>query len=158
MINWVLLTKLVMTAGVANMIPPLSARVWPKWNKPIDGPHLGSHKTWRGLITGVIGAQIIFILLGGIEQTPWFFGALLGIGGLGGDMVKSFFKRKMGRKPGTSWFPWDQIDWIAGLIVVAKLWQLLNLSEILTLFVVGLGLHLMVRMIGYFLKINDEII
>jgi len=40
------------------------------------------------------------------------FGALLG------DMMESFFKRRIGRDRGQDWIPFDQLDFIVGALVL----------------------------------------
>lgn len=164
---WPKLILLTITAGTANMIPPLMAKVWPKWKSPVDGGKtfkevriLGDHKTWRGLVTGIIGAEIIFLVMTKlvILDLPWWFGGILGFGVLGGDMIKSFFKRQCRVPAGKSWFPWDQIDWVLGLIVIAMGWKLLNIEEILILLTIGLLLHLLVKVIGFWLRVNETVI
>ena len=169
MIDFLKLIWLLIPAGVANMIPPITAKIWPKWNAPIDDgkkwkgkPILGSHKTWRGLITGVISAEIVYLVLLLVVSHnidwPWWFGGMLGLVGLIGDMVKSFFKRRVGVKSGNTWFPWDQIDWIIGVILFGLCWGLLNFAEIVTLLVIGLLLHMLFKLMGYALKINKTAI
>ena len=55
------------------------------------------------------------------------FGALLG------DIVESFFKRRVGRKRGENWIPFDQLDFILGVLffsfVVAGLMHILGFSD-----------------------------
>lgn len=160
---------LIIPAGFGNMMPPFAAKLIPKWTAPIDGGKswrgirwLGDHKTWRGLVFGIIGAEMIYLLqvqvFGQLYTTPWWFGGLLGLGALAGDAIKSFFKRRAGVKSGQSWFPWDQIDWIIGLVAVSVFWNILGVAEIIILLIIGLGLHLIVKAIGYFLKMNETII
>ena len=48
-------------------------------------------------------------------------GALMGGGALVGDLVKSFIKRRLNVPPGKPWFPWDQLDWIAGAILFSSI-------------------------------------
>jgi CDP-2,3-bis-(O-geranylgeranyl)-sn-glycerol synthase len=43
------------------------------------------------------------------------FGALLG------DIVESFFKRRIGRDRGQDWIPFDQLDFIVGALVFSLL-------------------------------------
>lgn len=151
------------------MTPILTAKVWPQWSSPIDGGKslngvriFGDHKTWRGLITGMAMSQLAYlleiILTGQVMATPWYFGFLLGLGALGGDMVKSFFKRRVGVASGKSWFPWDQIDWVIGLIAIGVMWNILTFTDILVLLIIGLLLHLITKAIGYGIKINQSII
>ncbi|OGC92463.1 hypothetical protein A2899_02445 [Candidatus Amesbacteria bacterium RIFCSPLOWO2_01_FULL_49_25] len=135
-------------AGVANMAPVFAAKLWPKWDWPINGILFGSHKTWRGLVFGV---GIAGIVGGGL-------GALSGFGALMGDLVKSFCKRRMGIAPGKSWFPWDQIDWVVGTMVMS--WPVVRWTiwEVAALVFLGLGLHLLVKVIGYVIKVNESYI
>ena len=166
MINWLKIIILITTAGVANMIPPLSAKIWPKWETPLDGGLkfnnkrlLGDHKTVRGIVTGILAAQLVyFIWIRWMPILPWYFGGLLGFGALGGDIIKSFFKRQLEIPSGKSWFPWDQIDWILGTIFIYMFWGTLGLTEIMLLLGIGLGLHLLVKVIGYFMKVNKTLI
>ena len=155
---WVLLVP-----GVANMTPPMVAKWWPKWDTPLDmriswnGKRLfGDHKTVRGLVCGVAAAEVLFLILG--IPLPWYFGGLLGLGALGGDAIKSFFKRQMGILSGKSWFPWDQIDWILGVLLVCQIINLLNILEIIILITIGLILHLISKWLGYLFGLNKTII
>jgi len=72
----------------------------------------GSHKTVRGLLTGVIAASIIGLLQGNVVM-----GTVMGLGALWGDAMKSFFKRQFKINPGARWSPWDQIDFVIGAII-----------------------------------------
>ena len=56
-------------------------------------------------------AKVNFILLG----------ALMGGGALIGDLAKSFIKRRLDVPPGKPWFPWDQLDWIAGAMLLSSI-------------------------------------
>lgn len=98
---------------------------------------LGKNKTWRGLLVGTItgmltaGAQALLFF-----NTDFFkrntlvdygrvnfvlMGFLMGAGALVGDLVKSFIKRRLNKPSGKPWFPWDQLDWIAGAIVLSSI-------------------------------------
>ena len=48
-------------------------------------------------------------------------GALMGGGALIGDLAKSFIKRRLNVPPGKPWFPWDQLDWIAGAMLLSSI-------------------------------------
>lgn len=138
-------------AGVANAAPVFAARFnWlPSLNHPLDGGArwqgsriLGDHKTIRGFIVG-----IFFGLLTGFIQyllyrfevirvislvsydsalTAALTGAWLGFGGLLGDAIKSFLKRRRGTAPGKPWRPFDQIDLIVGALLVS--WWIVPLT------------------------------
>lgn len=139
---------LLVLAGVANMAPVFAAKLWPKWNGPVNEKMFGSHKTWRGLVCGVG----VVTLVGGVT------GVVAGVGALVGDMVKSFCKRRMGIAPGKTWFPWDQIDWVVGMIIFTWPIQRWSGGQIIWLIFIGLGLHLLVKAIGYFVKVNKDVI
>jgi CDP-2,3-bis-(O-geranylgeranyl)-sn-glycerol synthase len=169
---------LLLPAGVANMIPPLAAKLWPNWTQPIDmnikfrGKRvMGDHKTVRGLVVGVSGGWLIFILqkyvlhsylrqweLYDYSTLPIYTGFLLAFGALAGDAIKSFFKRQAGVASGKSWFPWDQIDWILGMIICFSLVGKLTILDDMILVGSAFTLHLLVKAIGYVIKANETII
>lgn len=173
--NYLLVLWLLMPAGAANLVPPLAAKLWPKFSYPMDfnlefrkKRVLGSHKTFRGLIAGVICGEIIFLLQKYLitsvvftplySGVPWYFGGVVGAGALGGDAVKSFFKRQFGVVSGKTWFPWDQIDWIIGTLIIAGLMVKFRWQEVLFVIFAGILLHLAIKAIGFLLKINETII
>lgn len=171
MIDWWKLFWVMLPAGIANMIPPMAVKLWPKWNTPIDmgkswnGKRIfGDHKTVRGFVTGILAAEIVFLLLKNItirevnHPLPWYFGTIMGIGALSGDAIKSFFKRRLNIPSGVSWFPWDQTDWFFGIVVVSLPWVIFNWVEVLVMLTVGLFLHLLFKVLGYLLKLNKTLI
>jgi CDP-2,3-bis-(O-geranylgeranyl)-sn-glycerol synthase len=123
-------------AYLANMAPVV-ARGHAEWLAgPMDGGRtwrgrrlLGDHKTWRGLLAGVVVGSLTFAaqrwlwehgiardlaLLDYGAADPWLPGALLGLGAGLGDAVKSFFKRRVDIAPGGSWLGFDQLDFMVG--------------------------------------------
>jgi len=165
-------------AGVANLVPPIAAKLFPRWNRPLDfGIHwrgqqlLGSHKTVRGLVTGILMASVahqlqVLLALGSPRLTElalspayyqtWWLGAWLGCSALLGDACKSLVKRRLQVAPGRPWLPWDKIDWILGSL--AGCWFLLPLSLgfVLTAIAVGTVLSTIGRLLGYWLHINEQ--
>jgi CDP-2,3-bis-(O-geranylgeranyl)-sn-glycerol synthase len=121
-----------------------------KWK---DGQRiLGDGKTWRGLISGAfIGiasgfgfsvvaiyandSEFAFLGLSDFGRFPIMipiigsicFGALLG------DIFESFFKRRVGKKRGEDWIPFDQLDFIVGVLIfsliMAGLLQVLGITS-----------------------------
>ena len=107
---------------------------------------LGDGKTWRGLfagafvgMTGGFGLSVVAKFAANIDfpiQINDFTGFPLMIpiigsicfGALLGDIIKSFFKRRIGRKRGEDWIPFDQLDFILGVLffsfVMASLLQI----------------------------------
>lgn len=169
-------------AGVANMMPIFAAR-WPllaRYDQPVDGGRtfrgrriFGSHKTWRGLVVGVIFATLTFWLQqrllmhanlfdGWAAQVDYrqlnslLMGPLFGLGALVGDMLESFFKRQRGIAPGRGWFPFDQIDYIVGGAVATMPFVRLSLAQYGLLIVLWLALHVIASFIGYKLGVKER--
>lgn len=105
---------------------------------------LGDGKTWNGLITGgFIGVtagfaiataapyinQILadhelgFLTVSDFEGFPLMIPLVFSItyGALLGDIIESFFKRRRGIERGKDWIPFDQIDFILGVLCSALL-------------------------------------
>lgn len=114
---------------------------------------LGDGKTWNGLfvgaffgITGGFGITIVAIYA---NNTPEF--AFLGLndfghfpvmipiissicfGALLGDIIKSFLKRRVGKNRGEDWIPFDQLDFILGVLffslITASIIQVLGFTD-----------------------------
>jgi len=113
---------------------------------------LGDGKTWRGLISGtfigmtagfglVVAASYIesseysFLHLTNFEGFPLMFPIIFSIcfGALLGDIIESFFKRRIGKDRGDDWVPFDQIDFILGVLffsfVISSILQLSSLMS-----------------------------
>jgi len=176
MLNYLLsVFWLLAPAGLANMLPTLM-RWLPFLDYPIDGGRkfrgkrlLGKNKTVRGFVFGVLGGilgvyiqQITYPWTQGIswiiypEINMWWLGFLLGFGALLGDSVKSFFKRQRGIKPGQSWMPFDQIDWVIGSLVFMSFFKVFAIHIWITSFFVWFFLHIIVRFCGYQLSIAKK--
>jgi len=121
-----------------NMIPSLTSNlgILSSFEKPVDGgrqfqgkPLLGSHKTWRFVLGGIVGFIVIFIqewlyinypiaksisLVNYQELNILFFGFSLLLGASFGDMFFAFIKRRLFLKSGAKFMPWDQINYVLG--------------------------------------------
>lgn len=168
----------LLPAGLANIAPVIAKKLVPSWDFPVDhglvlgGRRLfGSHKTWRGIVAGVIVASATFAIQQSVSAefavvrgwcyfdyagASWLLGAWMGAGALVGDLVKSLFKRRLGRPPGQPWFPFDQIDWLLGTIAFVQPFVWLPLSATIQILVVGIALHVLVKLIGFALKLDDK--
>jgi len=162
-------------AGVANASPIFANKIplLNRWDTPLDfGKSLhgrrifGDNKRWRGVITGtLVGGIVAYIEAITVFKVsfnaPWQLtlsfatGLLLGFGALMGDAVESFFKRQFGVPPGKSWFPFDQIDYIVGGLVVSFPFVHVKLVDYLWVFVVWWCMHLIFSYIGYLLHLKD---
>ena len=183
MLSDILLTIwLFLPAGLANMAPIFAAhwRLWPALDKPIDGGRqwrgkrlFGDHKTLRGFVVGWLTALIAvliqawleavspalkeFIYIFDYEQVNLLaWASALSLGALGGDAIKSFFKRRAGVKPGKSWVPFDQIDYVAGTIAASLLVVQLPLRFYVIALIAGLALHPLSTFLGWLFKLKDS--
>lgn len=160
--------------GIANVTPILVSKMpgLKHWNAPIDcdrtyrGKHIfGVNKTWRGLICGVIAAELVFLLERQIvpesgsfasllrsmsygEPSVWL-GALIGFGVIAGDSIESFFKRQRSIDPGSSWFPFDQLDYIIGGCLAAAAVVVLSFQLYVWIFLTWFSMHLLFSYLGY---------
>ena len=101
---------------------------------------LGDGKTWRGLFAGAfigmtagfglaVAARYIalsdfaFLNLSDFEGFPLMIPIIFSLcfGALAGDVVKSFFKRRIGKNRGEDWILFDQIDFIVGALLFSFL-------------------------------------
>lgn len=160
--------------GIANMTPVLTNKIpfLNKWNTPIDfgkshnGQRiLGDNKRWRGLVWGAVVAGISAVLLESIlpSRLPFnsvnqalYGGLAMGLGALVGDATESYFKRLKGFKPGQSWFPFDQIDYIIGGLIFVYPFINLTSQTMLVILILYFGLHLLSAYTGYLLKLKDQ--
>ena len=172
----------LLPAALANSAPLVAAKIpWLKdWQTPIDFDKkwrghaiFGPHKTWRGLISGIVVATLVFWLQKIVTtHYEWLrfttefvdyqnlsiilMGILFGVGALGGDAIKSFFKRRVNVKPGSPWPPFDQIDFILGSIVLTSPVTNLSLSHILLIIVLWIPLHYAGNLLGWILRLKKR--
>ncbi len=164
-------------AGFANAAPVVAWKLpyLKKWNTPLDGARtfrgirlFGANKTWRGLLSGILAAAFVFYIqqligpnLGFFSdyldkaqynQAPFWLGAALGFGALAGDAIESFVKRQLKIAPGKAWFPFDQLDYIAGAAIILIVFFPVPSITYIWIIVLYFVLHLAVSFVGYLLK------
>lgn len=167
----------LLPAALANMAPVLVKKYFKILKCPLDFNRkffdgeriLGDHKTFRGLIFGIIFSIVVVILQKALFNIAFFktlsvidyslvnpvgLGIVIGFSVLFGDAVGSFFKRRFQIKPGRMFFPMDQID--SGLFLmlfVAPIYSIGFWFSVLTVGFWFLG-HLLINYIGWLLKIK----
>ena len=113
---------------------------------------LGDGKTWRGLLAGTFlgmtagfGLVVIakylntseyaFLGVTDFEGFPMMILILFSLcfGALLGDIIESFFKRRLGKDRGQDWIPFDQLDFLIGALllsfVISELLYLLRMTS-----------------------------
>ena len=129
---WLILPAYIANASALILGGGLPIDFGKKFN---DGKRiLGDGKTWRGLFIGTfigmtagfgfsvvskIASNINFpIKINDFTGFPLMIPILFSLcfGALIGDIIESFFKRRIGKKRGENWIPFDQIDFILGVL------------------------------------------
>jgi CDP-2,3-bis-(O-geranylgeranyl)-sn-glycerol synthase len=164
--------------GVANMAPVLVKKI-PILGYPLDGGMslgglrlLGDGKTVRGVCAGVIGAVLVgwlgWVLWGSqgaqgvgvwrFDEGEWlWFCAGIGLSALAGDAFKSLIKRRLGKKRGESWIPFDQVDWICGMLVFAVCTGHYY-AELLYSLPLGIAGHFIIKWLGWRVGVENRAI
>jgi len=169
---------LLLPAYLANACASLSGnlKISKKFNLPLDHYHylgknyiLGPGKTYRGTIIGIIIALIIVLMQKWLYATDLFanlslinyqqinilfLGLLAGLGTMGGDIVASFFKRRINLKSGSSFPLLDQWDFIIGFFLLLNLMVKINWEIIIISFILTLIIHPLTNLIAYLLKVK----
>ena len=161
----------LLPAYFANMAPVFANAIFHNKGKPINVALFGSHKTYRGFLAGIIAAVLIIYIQLYLYGISFFrstsildysqinlliYGLLFGFGSMLGDLIKSFFKRRLGFKPGSRFMPFDQIDYILGtFLLLSQLffpgWIFFAIAIILTFL-----LNVIVNWIGFYLKLRED--
>jgi len=118
---------------------------------------LGGGKSILGFLAGLVcGSLAGFLIALAFPQVLDFFGTtyfvlvfLLALGAMLGDVVESFFKRRLGKKRGEKWLFCDQLDFILGGLVLSLLIRLPELWLVITLLVATVFIHIITNIIAY---------
>jgi CDP-2,3-bis-(O-geranylgeranyl)-sn-glycerol synthase len=132
---WLILPAYIANASALLLGGGLPIDFGKKW---YDGKRiLGDGKTWKGLLIGTFfgmtagfGFSVISkfseninfpIEINDFSGFPLMIPILFSIcfGALIGDIIESFFKRRIGRDRGENWIPFDQIDFILGVLLLS---------------------------------------
>ncbi len=154
-------------AYIANAMPVIAngLKLLPSLAKPINKKVFGESKTYRGFFVGILGALIVGLIQFGfglysfsIWQNNLMFTLLLsfylGLGALTGDLIKSYFKRRIGKKSGEPWIIFDQIDYVVGGLLIGSLIVVPTLELIIILLIISPLFALGANVIAYKLKIK----
>ncbi|MBI1970077.1 CDP-2,3-bis-(O-geranylgeranyl)-sn-glycerol synthase [Candidatus Woesearchaeota archaeon] len=166
----------ILPAYAANMAPVLAKKLFPAFAIPIDlgycyeGTSLfGEHKTYRGLIAGMVAGTAMFLVQKYLYVYPFFqklsivdyhsvslwLGFLMGFGALAGDLLKSFFKRRKHLEPGAAWFPYDQLDYPVGALVFSAFLVIPHISIVVIILILTPMLSTMVNFLAYLLGLKE---
>ncbi len=138
----------------------------------VDGKRIfGPGKTFRGLIGGALVGVAIGLVLQYVEEVtnlglpsfdPIYVVVTLSFGAMLGDLIKSFFKRRLGLSRGRALPLADQLDFVVGAWVLTygffPEWFTHNftLPVMVVVLVLSPLIHLAVNLIGYMLGKKQE--
>jgi CDP-2,3-bis-(O-geranylgeranyl)-sn-glycerol synthase len=159
------------------MAPVLLKRYFNILEYPLDfnlkwkgKPLLGPNKTIRGFVGGIIFSMAIIDIQGRLFIYEPFYtlswikypnyntlllGFIIGVGVMLGDAAKSFVKRRLNIKPGSSFFPWDQLDGAIGALILVSLRYRIPISIILSVLILAFILHLLISWVGVALGLKE---
>jgi len=165
-------------AYFANMTPPLMRRanLFNFLDREIDfgkkflgQPIFGKHKSWRGVILGILVGFLVALVQGCLYQFPavqkislldyeqiniFLFGFLISAGAIFGDLLFAFIKRRLKIEPGARFIPFDQTNYVIGAAIFLTPIFKIEIMVWITLFVLTFLLHIIVNRIGYYLKLH----
>lgn len=166
-------------AYFTNMTPSLaaSAGVLKCLAKPVDfgrkfrgEPFLGSHKTWLGIVLGpAVGILItlfqawLFSKYSFVREISFFdyqkinilfFGSLITLGAVSGDLFFAFIKRRLKLKPGARFLPFDQINYVIGAAVFLTPFFEISIKVWISLLILTFLLHVIATQLGFILGLS----
>ena len=133
-----------------------------------DGkPFLGSHKTFKGFLAGIIVGTLV-----GLAQTlifehvlfeygtqfryTVFLGFVLSLGAVTGDLIESFIKRRLNRSPGKPLPIADQIDFILGAFLFSIPVSPPSLLSAVIILLVTIPIHLLTNLGAALLNMKNK--
>jgi len=118
----------------------------------IDGRRLfGDNKTIRGFVSGVFAGTVV-----GILQGEPLRGALLSLGALIGDLGGAFVKRRFGLDPGAPLPLLDQLDFVAGALILSVNFFPIDVTSMILIIVLTPFIHFLTNTIAYALKLKSR--
>ncbi|ABL77842.1 CDP-2,3-bis-(O-geranylgeranyl)-sn-glycerol synthase [Thermofilum pendens] len=156
----------VLPAYVANASPVVFSRlVRKRWRLHpmdfgltfVDGQRLlGDNKTFEGFLGGMLSGVLVGILLAYARFVDGVSAFLLPLGALLGDLGGAFVKRRLRIKPGEPAILLDQLDFVAGALILQGLFSKLPAAEVVVAVVLLTPIvHLLTNMAAFVLGLKD---
>ena len=147
--------KFIFPAYCANAIPVLAGGGLPlDFGKNFfdEKPVFGKNKTFRGFFFGLtVGTVVGIVESFFFKEYSFYFGFVLSLGALVGDLIGAFLKRRLGLKPGDLLPIIDQVDFIIGAIVFASIcyMPIISLELIIAVLIITMPLHVLTNYAAY---------
>jgi len=168
----------LLPAYIANMVPVFVRKrkflgIPVDFNKRFMGkPIFGRNKTIRGFFFGTFaGIIVVFFqalvydysdvvrnisLINYNDQSAILLGFLLGFGALLGDLIESFFKRRLNIPSGSPWIFFDQCDYVIGAFILSAIIVNVRIEVMIVGIIISVLLHFISSFIGYYMGIKDK--
>jgi len=123
-----------------------------------DGARVfGSHKTFRGLISGVCVGLIIGLVGSFLFSVNLLIIALAAsTGALLGDLAGAFLKRRLKIEPGGALPGLDQLDFVLGAILLVSVFSPVSFSVVLIMLLVTPPIHFLTNVGAYLLGLKAQ--
>jgi CDP-2,3-bis-(O-geranylgeranyl)-sn-glycerol synthase len=146
--------KFIFPAYCANAIPVIAGGGYPLdfGKRFFDGrPVLGKNKTFQGFFSGLVVGTAIGLIETMLFGYPVFFGLVVSLGALLGDLAGAFVKRRLSLTPGDLLPVIDQVDFIIGAILFSFffLYQILSWELVIAMLIVTPPIHLLTNFAAY---------
>ena len=166
----------MLPAYFSNMAPVIMKNSFRRLAVPVDsGKRLagkeifGSHKTYRGIVFGIafgiLAAFFQYALysigffkeISLVDYNHWaIIGFLLGAGAIAGDLVESFFKRRIGIPSGKAFIPFDQVDFVIGALVFISFYAIVQIDIAIVILAISFVLDVAVNHFSFYLGLRKE--
>jgi CDP-2,3-bis-(O-geranylgeranyl)-sn-glycerol synthase len=153
--------KFIFPAYCANAVPVIAGGGHPIdfGKKFFDGKSIfGKNKTLKGFFSGLVVGIAVGLIESMFFDFSIFFGLVLSLGALLGDLTGAFIKRRLGLAPGDLLPVIDQVDFIIGAIVFAFFFspQILSWELITAVLIITLPIHLLTNFAAYKLGLKNN--
>jgi CDP-2,3-bis-(O-geranylgeranyl)-sn-glycerol synthase len=127
----------------------------------VDGKRVfGANKTFRGFFFGLgIGVAVGFvdwIFFANTLGYPWAFAIFIPFGGLVGDLMGAFLKRRLNIAPGELLPVIDQIDFVLGALLFSLPLMIIGWEVAITVLLITPPIHLVTNFCAYKLKLKKH--
>ncbi len=121
----------------------------------VDGrPIFGSHKTLRGLLTGIVAGSLVGLGESLVDPRLALAGFAISLGAVLGDLLGAFVKRRFNMKLGRPFPVVDQLDFVLGALILSSPFFPMGLVSVLVVVLVTPPIHLVTNLGAYLLGIK----
>ena len=151
--------KLIFPAYCANAVPVVAGGGYPiDFGKRFyDGrPIFGKNKTFQGFFSGLLIGTGVGLVESVVFGYSVFFGLLLSLGALFGDLAGAFVKRRLGLAPGDLLPIIDQVDFILGALLFSLFLQTMSWQLGVTVLIITPPIHVLTNFAAYKLHLKSN--